>query len=118
MEMEYIYSPSILRAIVDWNPELTTRAFECDNCTVFLHEDLPDDTRCGLNIMEDCIGICGHDPETAQLEAVIDTTSSEAREWAETVYEQYRKEARPFDVQKISNTGSHSREKPLRVEPN
>ncbi|MBX0298294.1 helix-turn-helix transcriptional regulator [Haloarcula nitratireducens] len=67
MEMEYIYSPPILEAIVDWNPELTAQALACDNCTLYLHDALPDDNRCGLNIMDECIGICGHDPETAQL---------------------------------------------------
>jgi predicted transcriptional regulator len=117
METEYLYSPPVLQAIVDWNPELTARAFECDNCTILLHDGLPDDTRCGLNIMDDCIGICGHDPDTAQLEAVIDTTSTEAREWAETVYEQCRTEARSFDVQELETAGGHSRKEPLRVEP-
>lgn len=117
MEMEYIYSRPILRAIVEWNPDLTARAFECDNCTVFLHDSLPVDNRCGLNIMDDCIGLCGHDPETAQLEAVIDTASPEAREWAETVYEQCREEARPFEVEELLEDDQHSRGGPLRVEP-
>ncbi len=116
MEMEYIYSLPILKAIVDWNPDLIAQAFECDNCTVFLHDALPDDNRCGLNIMDDCIGICGHDPETAQLEAVIDTATPEAREWAETVYEECRKEARPFEAQELGVAGSNSCESPLRVE--
>ncbi|WP_114578433.1 winged helix-turn-helix domain-containing protein [Saliphagus sp. LR7] len=117
MEMEYIYSLPILQAIIDWNPELTAQAFECDNCTIFLHDDLPDDSRCGLNIMDDCIGICGHDPETVQLEAVMDTASPEAREWAETVYEQCREEARPFEAKELDITGLQSRGNPLRVEP-
>jgi predicted transcriptional regulator len=117
MEMEYVYSPPVLQAIIDWNPELTAEAFECDNCTVLLHDDLPDDSRCGLNIMDDCIGICGHDPETAQLEAVIDTASAEARDWASTVYEQCRTEARPFEVQEFDTAGSTPRSDSLRVEP-
>nr|WP_211250837.1 transcriptional regulator [Haladaptatus cibarius] len=117
MEMEYIYSLPVLQAIVDWNPELAAQAFECDNCTVYLHDALPDDSRCGLNIMDDCIGICGHDPETAQLEAVIDTASPEAREWAEAVYTQCRKEARSFEIQELSTAESRSREHRLRVKP-
>lgn len=116
MEMEYIYSLPVLRAIVDWNPDLTARALERDNCTVFLHDGLPDSDRCGLNIMDDCVGICGHDPETAQLEAVIDTKSPEAREWADAVYERHRREARPFEVRELLTDGSR-RESPLRVEP-
>lgn len=115
MEMEYIYSLPILEAIVDWNPELTARALECDNCTILVHDGLPDDSRCGLNIMDDCIGICGHDPESAQLEAVIDTTSPEARQWAEGVYERCRAEAQPFEVQELT-TGRDTGDRPLRVE--
>ncbi|QPV63019.1 transcriptional regulator [Halosimplex litoreum] len=117
METEYVYSPPVLRAIVDWNPELTARALGCDNCTVFLHDALPDDSRCGLNVMDDCIGICGHDPETAQLEAVIDTRSPEAREWAEDVYARCRSEARQFDVGELAPDASRSPEGRLRVEP-
>ncbi|SFR59914.1 helix-turn-helix transcriptional regulator [Halogeometricum limi] len=116
MEMEYVYSPEILRAIVDWNPELTASAFERDNCTIFLHDDLPDENRCGLNIMDDCIGLCGHDPDTAQLEAVIDTASPEAREWAEGVYERYRREARPFEERELSTVDTRSGDARLRVE--
>jgi predicted transcriptional regulator len=117
MEMEYLYSLPVLEAIVNWNPDLISRAFECDNCTVFLHDSLPDDNRCGLNIMDDCIGICGHDPETAQLEAVIDTATPEARNWAETVYEQCLEEARPFEVQELERAESHSQATSLHVEP-
>ncbi|MDS0294712.1 helix-turn-helix transcriptional regulator [Halogeometricum luteum] len=116
MEMEYIYSLPVLRAIVDWNPELTARALERDNCTVFVHEDLPDGDRCGLNVMDDRVGICGHDPETAQLEAVIDTKSPDAREWAEAAYERHRREARPFEVRELLTPDSR-RESRLRVEP-
>lgn len=117
MEMEYIYSLPILEAIVKWNPDLTARAFECENCTILFHDALPDDNRCGLNIMDDCIGICGHDPESAQLEAVIDTASPEAREWAETVYEQCRDEARPFEIDELDTAGQEVRRDRLRVEP-
>lgn len=117
METEYVYSLPVLRAIVDWNPDLTAEAFDCENCTVFLHDDLPDDDRCGLNIMDDCIGICGHDPETAQLEAVIDTGAPQARDWAESVYEQCREEARPVDVDELHAAESAPGDHSLGVQP-
>ncbi|WP_254531899.1 helix-turn-helix transcriptional regulator [Natrinema gelatinilyticum] len=117
MAMEYIYSLPVLRAIVNWDSDLISRAFECDNCTVFLHDSLPDDNRCGLNIMDDRIGICGHDPDSAQLEAVIDTASPEARDWAEAVYEQCRRDARPFDPEELVAAGEETGEALLHVEP-
>lgn len=116
MEMEYVYSLPILRAIVGWNPDLVAEAFERDNCTVLVHDALPDDDRCGLNIMDDCIGICGHDPETAQLEAVIDTASPRAREWAEAVYEECRRDARPFEVEDLETADRDVRADLLSVE--
>lgn len=112
METEYVYEPSVLRAIVAWNPDLVAEAFACENCTVLLHDALPDGNRCGLNVMDDGIGICGHDPATAQLEAVIDTRSPEARAWAENVYERVRDEARPFDPAEFALGGGEE----LRVE--
>lgn len=96
MDTEYIYAPDVLQAVVAWNPDLTAEALTCENCTILLHDSLPDDNRCGLNVMDDCIGICGHDPDSAQLEAVIDTESREAREWAVSVYDRHRADARPI----------------------
>lgn len=116
MEMEYVYAPSVLRAIIAWNPDLVAEVFACENCTVLLHDDLPDGDRCGLNVMDDCIGLCGHDRETAQLEAVIDTQSPEAREWATAVYERYRSEARPFDPDAFETAEHDPRRTALRVE--
>ena len=117
MDAEYVYSPPVLRAIIAWDPDLAARALDRENCTVLLHDDLPDDDRCGLNVMDDCIGICGHDPETAQLEAVIDTRSPEARRWAIGVYEACRREARPFEIDEWLDAERDGDEALLRVEP-
>lgn len=97
MEFEYIYSPEVLEATVAWNPEKVAEATARDNCTLFVHDDLPDKHRCGLGIFDNQMGICCHDAETRQLEAVVDTESAAARNWAESVYERYRTEARSLD---------------------
>ena len=52
---------------------------------------------CGLDIYDDRVGICCHNVETGMLQAVVDTDSPEALTWAESVYEQYRNEARLLD---------------------
>lgn len=97
MEFEYIYTPAVLEATVAWNPDKVAEVTARDNCTLFVHDDLPDQHRCGLGIFDARIGICCHDAETRQLEAVVDTEAAAAREWAETVYERYRGEARLLD---------------------
>jgi predicted transcriptional regulator len=97
MEYECIYSPDVLETVLSWNPERVTRAAACENCTILVHDSLPDGDRCGLGIYDERIGICCHDEETGMLEAVVDTDASEAREWAESVYQRHRSEARLLD---------------------
>lgn len=98
MEYEYIYSPDVLEATVSCDPERVAEAAACENCTILVHDALPDEDRCGLGVFDDRMGICCHDAETGMLEAVVDTDATEAREWAISVYERYRAEARPLDA--------------------
>ncbi len=97
MEIEYVYSPEVLAATVSWNPELFAQAAARDHCTVLVHDDLPDRTRCGIDIFDDRVAICCHDVETRALRAWIDTDAPEARKWAWPIFERYRREARPVD---------------------
>ena len=97
MEFEFIYSPVVLETIVAWNPEQVAEADACENCTILLHDSLPDGDWCGLGIYDDRVGICCHDIETGMLKAVVDTESAAALAWAESVYERYRDEARLLD---------------------
>ncbi|WP_306057044.1 helix-turn-helix transcriptional regulator [Natronococcus wangiae] len=97
MEFEYVYPPEVLAATVAWDREMVERAAQQDHCTVWVHDELPDKKRCGFGIFEDRVGICCHDADSRALRAWIDTDAPEAREWALSVFEQYRDEARPAD---------------------
>ncbi|WP_312911354.1 helix-turn-helix transcriptional regulator [Natronosalvus caseinilyticus] len=97
MEFEYVYPPDILAATVAWDPEMVERAATRDHCTVLVHDDLPDRERCGIGIFDDRVGICCHDADTRALRAWIDTDAPKAREWALSVFEHYRRGARPAD---------------------
>jgi hypothetical protein len=97
MELEYVYSPTALEKTLAWNPERVMDAASRDHCTVFVHDDLPDRSRCGLGIVDDRAGICCHDAETGALTAVVDTGAPAAREWAIDTFERVRDEARPVD---------------------
>ena len=97
MDVEFIYSPAVLAATVEWNPDLFEKAASLDHCTILVHDDLPDRRRCGIDIFDDRVAICCHDTETRALRAWIDTDTPEAREWARTVFERYRETARPID---------------------
>jgi len=103
MELEFVYSPTALEGTFAWNPERVAEAAACENCTVYVHDALPDGDRCGLGIVDDRAGICCHDPDTGALVAIIDTDAPEAREWAISTFERVRQEAkivesRPFDA--------------------
>lgn len=78
---------------------LVMEAAARENCTVYVHDDLPDGNRCGLDIVDDRAGICCHGPETGALTAVIDTGAPEAREWAISTFERVRREARLVEPQ-------------------
>ena len=97
MELEYVYSPVALEGTFAWNPERVMETAACENCTVLVHDALPDGDRCGLGIVDDRVGICCHDADTGALTAIIDTDAPEAREWAISTFERVRQEARPPD---------------------
>ncbi|WP_254864158.1 helix-turn-helix transcriptional regulator [Halovivax gelatinilyticus] len=95
--VEVVYPPDVLAATVAWDPDRFEEVAARDHCTVLVHDDLPDRTRCGIDIFDDRVGLCCHDPETRALRAWIDTDAPEARAWARSVFERYREEARPVD---------------------
>lgn len=97
MDYESIYTPAVLEATVAWNPERVAEAVACDNCVILLGDDLPEESPFGITIFDDRVGICCHDSETGMLEAFVDTDAPEAREWAVSVYERHRADARPID---------------------
>lgn len=99
LELEFVYSPAALEGTFAWDPERVAEAAACENCTVYVHDTLPDGDRCGLGIIDDRAGICCHDPETGALVAIIDTDAPEAREWALSTFERVRREARLVDPQ-------------------
>ncbi|USZ71744.1 helix-turn-helix transcriptional regulator [Natronosalvus halobius] len=111
MELEYVYSPTALEQTLAWNPERVMEAASCDHCTVLVHDDLPDRSRCGLGVVDDRAGICCHDAETGALTAIIDTDALAAREWAISTFERVRDEARPVESQAFETLVSSDRQR-------
>jgi len=104
MELEYVYSPVALEGTYAWNPERVAAAAAHENCTLYVHDALPDGDRCGLGIVDDRTGICCHDVETGALVCVIDTDAPEAREWAIETFERVRAEATTVDPRELGTT--------------
>ncbi|MDF9746740.1 helix-turn-helix transcriptional regulator [Natrinema salsiterrestre] len=93
METEIIDPPRVAGYILSTYPEHCSGPRESDTLTVRLHDDLPP---YGVAIFDRRIAISGHDPESGTVRVVIDTGAPEAREWAESMYESYRRDSRPL----------------------
>lgn len=89
METEIIDPPTVVEYIRSNYPERSTEALESGNLTLRVHDDLPS---YGVGIFDDRVAISGYDPDSGTVRVLIDTDASEAREWAESVYESYRRE--------------------------
>ncbi len=93
MQTEIIDRPSSARYIVSTYPEHCSEPLESGNLTVRTHDDLP---MYGVSLFDDRIGLSGYNRDSGTVQALIDTNAPAAREWAESTYESYRREARPF----------------------
>lgn len=103
LELEYVFTPATFETTVEWNPEVIRDTIACENCTVFVYDDLPDNDRCGLTIVDDRIAICCHDAETHTLQAVVDTGAPEARAWATDVFERACEEGTRVEPESVEN---------------
>ncbi len=97
LECEYIYPPAVFEALLEWDRETVLEAVDHPNYTVLLHDELPLEQRCGICLFDDAVSICCYNPETGLLQSLVDTESNEMRTWADSYYEQYRKEAQPLE---------------------
>ena len=96
-QCEYIYPPDVFDELLSWgDTETIMKAVESDSYTVLLHENLPMEDRYEISLFDDCVTICCYDHEKGGLQALIETTSSDMRTWAESYYEQFRAEAQPL----------------------
>ena len=93
MRTEIIDPPSVARYILSTHEEHCSEPLKSGNLTVRLHDDLPP---YGISLFDDRIGISGYDPDGGTVQVLLDTDAPEAREWAESTYESYRREARPL----------------------
>lgn len=93
MQTEIINLPSVARYVLSTYPEHCSEPIETGNLTVQTHTDLPVS---GICLFDDCIAISAYNHDSGTVQALIDTDAPEARQWAESTYASYRREARPF----------------------
>jgi predicted transcriptional regulator len=93
MRAEIVDPPSVAEYVLSTYPEHCSAPLESGNLTVEVHDNLPP---YGVGIFDDRIAISGYDQDSGTVRVLMDTDSSEAREWAESTFETYRREARPL----------------------
>jgi predicted transcriptional regulator len=95
MECEIICPETVLAS----HSEQATKAIESGNIDIFMtNDDLP----CACAIFDDRVGLAGHDREIGILRVAIDTDAPEARQWAEELYQSFRRDARPLSLEAIA----------------
>ena len=93
-ECEYVYPPEVFEELLSWgNRETIMEATRSESYTPLLHDDLPTADRYEICLFDECVTICCYDHEKGGLQALVETTSSDMRTWAESYYEQFRAEA-------------------------
>ncbi len=97
IDCEYIYPPHVFEALLSWDAETVMDATTRPTYTVLLHGSLPLHEWCGVCIFDDRTCICCYEPESGLLRALVDTESPAMRNWAASLYERYRDEARPLE---------------------
>lgn len=95
MHAEIINPPRVIRYIRTTYPELFSTALESGNLTVRVHDDLPP---YGVCLFDNRVAISGYDPEGVTVRVLVDTDREETRDWAESVYEMYRRQTPTFAI--------------------
>ncbi|MFC5369062.1 helix-turn-helix transcriptional regulator [Salinirubrum litoreum] len=89
LQAEIIDPPRVAEYIRSTYPALSSETLASGNLTVRLLEDLPP---YGVGLFDDRIAVCGHDPDSVTVRVLLDTADEEAREWAESEYDFYRRQ--------------------------
>lgn len=96
METEIIDPPSVARYILSTYEDHCSPALEKSNFTVQLHDNLPPH---GVSLFDNRIAISCYDTDSGMVRVVIDTDDADAREWAESTFETYQRDARPLALE-------------------
>lgn len=89
MRSEIIDPPNVVQYIRSTCSDQFSKTLENGDLTIRVHDDLP---AYGIGIFDDRIAISGYEPTSGTVKVLVDTDAPDAREWAEAVYERYRRE--------------------------
>ncbi|ELY59790.1 DNA binding protein [Natronococcus amylolyticus DSM 10524] len=79
-------------------PERSAELLRRTNFTVLQHDDLPP---YGTGLLDDRVVISCYEQDSGMAQAMIDTDVPAVRDWARSVYERYRSDARPIEPRQL-----------------
>lgn len=80
-------------------PERSVEMLQRDNFTVLEHDELPP---YGIGLLDERVIVSCYERGSGTVQAVIDTDAPVVREWAQSVYDRYTPDARPFEPQQYA----------------
>ena len=98
MQTEIIDPPSVAKYVLSTYKEHCSEPLRSGNLTLRVHDDFP---IYGVSLFDDRIVTSGYNPDSETVQVLLDTDAPEAREWAESTSESYRREARPLPLQAV-----------------
>lgn len=99
VDMTLIDRPECHTYFLSTYPNRSSKMVQRDNFTILEHDDLPP---YGIGLLDDCVTISCYEQGSGTVHAIIDTDAPAVREWAESTYESYRREARPHTLESVA----------------
>lgn len=99
MRAEIIDPSSVAEYVLSTYREHCAEPLESGNLAVAVHDDLPP---YGVSVFDDRVAVSCYDEDTGLVRVLLDTDSTEAREWAESVFETYKRDARPIALEPVT----------------
>ena len=94
VDVTVIDRPNCHKYFLSTYPERCGQLLERDNFTVLEHDELPPH---GTGLLDDRVVISCYEQQRGSVQAVIDTDVPAVREWAQSVYDRYSRDARPIE---------------------
>ncbi|MDJ1431605.1 MarR family transcriptional regulator [Halostagnicola sp. A-GB9-2] len=98
VDVTVIDRPNSHMYFISTYPERSSELFQQDNFTVLEHDEL---SPYGIGLLDERVTISCYEQDSGGVQAVIDTDVPAVREWALSVYERYRSDARPIEPQQF-----------------
>jgi hypothetical protein len=98
VDITLVDRPNCHRYFLSTYPVHSSQMLQQDNFTVLEHDELPS---YGTGLLDDRAVISCYEQDSGTVKAVIDTDAPVVCEWAQSVYERYKADARPVEPRPI-----------------